>query len=147
MNVILLEDLKGVGTKGATVHVKPGFARNYLLPNRLAITASSNAAGVYQEMQRQRELQVQKVLAAARAEAAKIDGFEMNIPAQANEEDTLFGSITNADIADALAKAGHVLDKRMIDLEDHIKQLGKYDVPVRFHAGVTATVKIWVVRA
>lgn len=147
MNVILLEDLKGVGTKGATVHVKPGFARNYLLPRKLAISAGTNAAGVYQEMQRQRELQVQKVIAAARAEAAKIDGFEINIPAQANEEDTLFGSITNADIADALAGAGHSIDKRMIDLEDHIKQLGKYDVTVRYHAGVTATVKIWVVRA
>src|SRR5262245_27075195 len=127
MDVILLEDLKGVGSKGSRVHVKPGFARNYLLPRKLAIAATSNAAGVYQEMQRQREAQVQKAVALARAEAAKIDGFEINIPAQANKEDTLFGSVTNADIADALEKEGHRVDKHSIQLEEHIKQLGKYD--------------------
>jgi large subunit ribosomal protein L9 len=147
MEVILLEDMKGVGQKGATVNVKPGFARNYLLPRRLAISAGSNAANIYTEMQRQREATTHKQVATAQAEAAKIDGFEINIPSQANEEDTLFGSVTNADIADALATAGHRIDKRAIELEDHIKQLGKYDVPVRFFGGVTATIKVWVVRA
>lgn len=147
MEVILLEELKGVGTKGATVNVKPGFARNYLLPRKLAIPAGSKAGNLYTELQRQREIQDEKRVVQARAEAAKLDGVEVNIPAQANEEDTLFGSVTNADVAEALAKAGHTVDKRAIELEDHIKQLGKYDVPVRFHAGVTATVKVWVVRA
>ncbi len=147
MQVILLEDLKGVGDKGATINVKPGFARNYLLPRKLAISAGTKAAGLYQELERQREMRAQKLVAQARIEAAKLDGVEINIPAQANEEDTLFGSVTNADVADALAKAGHTVDKRAIDLEDHIKQLGKYDLPVRFHGGVTATVKVWVVRA
>jgi large subunit ribosomal protein L9 len=147
MQVILLEDLKGVGDKGTTVNVKPGFARNYLLPRKLAIATGTKAAGLYQELQRQRELRADKLVAQARAEAAKLDGAEVNIPAQANEEDTLFGSVTNADVADALARAGHTVDKRAIELEDHIKQLGKYDVPVRFHGGVFATVKVWVVRA
>ncbi len=147
MQVILIQDLEGVGSKGATVNVKPGFARNYLLPRRLAIATGTGAARLYQELERQNAIQAERRLVAARAEAAKIDGVEVNIPAQANEEDTLFGSITNADVADALAKAGHVVDKRTIELEDHIKQLGKYDVPVRFMAGVTATVKGWVVRA
>ena len=147
MDVILLEDMQGVGQKGATVSVKPGFARNYLLPRKLAITAGSNAGNIYKETQRQRDGQAQKQLAVAQAEAAKIDGFEINIPSQANDEDTLFGSVTNADIADALAKAGHTVDKRAIEIEEHIKQLGKYDVPVRFFGGVTATVKVWVVRA
>ncbi len=147
MDVILIEDLKGVGAKGALVHVKPGFARNFLLPRRLAIPAGTRAANLYKELQRQGELRDQKRLIEARAEAAKLDGVEVNIPAQANEEDTLFGSITSSDIAEALAKAGHVVDKRRIELEDHLKQLGKFDVPVRFHAGVTATVRVWVVRA
>jgi len=146
MEVILIEDLKGVGAKGALVNVKPGYARNFLLPRKLAIPAGAKAANLYQELQRQGELRDQKRLIEARAEAAKIDGTEINISAQANEEDTLFGSITSNDIADALAEAGHKVDKRRIELEDHIKQLGKYDVPVRFHAGVTATVRVWVVR-
>ena len=147
MEVILLEELKGVGAKGATINVKPGFARNYLLPRKLAIPAGSKAGNLYAELSRQRDVQNEKRVVQARAEAAKLDGVEVNIPAQANEEDTLFGSVTNADVAEALAQAGHTVDKRAIELEDHIKQLGKYDVPVRFHAGVTATVKVWVVRA
>jgi large subunit ribosomal protein L9 len=147
MQVILLEDLEGVGSKGTTVNVKPGFARNYLLPRRLAIGIGTGAGRLYQELERQNTIKSERRLAEARAEAAKLDGVEVNIPAQANEEDTLFGSITNGDVADALARAGHVVDKRTIELEDHIKQLGRYDVPVRFMAGVTATVKVWVVRA
>ena len=147
MEVILLDDLAGVGQKGATVNVKPGFARNYLLPRRLAIPTGTKAANLYQELTRQQTAQADKLVAAARAEAAKLHGLQVNIAAQANEEDTLFGSITSSDIAAALEQAGHKVDKRRIELEDHIKQLGKYDVPVRFHAGVTATVRVWVVRA
>ena len=147
MEVILIEELKGVGAKGATVNVKPGFARNYLLPRRLAITTGTKAANLYQELERQKAKQGEKLIVAARAEAAKIDGFQVNIPAQANEEDTLFGSITNSDVADALKAAGHTVDKRRIELDDHIKTLGNYDVVVRYFGGVTATVKVWVVRA
>lgn len=147
MEVILIEDLKGVGTKGSTVNVKPGFARNYLLPRRLAITTGTKAANLYQELQRQRDMQSEKLIVAARAEAAKVDGLSVNIPAQANEEDTLFGSITSSDVAAALKAAGHDVDKRRIEMDDHIKQLGNYDVAVRYYGGVTATVKVWVVRA
>ncbi|MFN8587902.1 MAG: 50S ribosomal protein L9 [Candidatus Eisenbacteria bacterium] len=147
MEVILIEDLKGVGAKGTTVNVKPGFARNYLLPRRLAIPTGTKAANLYQELERQKTLQSDKLVAAAKIEAAKLDGFQVNIPAQANEEDHLFGSITNADIADALKAAGHDVDKRKIELEEHIKQLGNYDVAVKFFGGVTANIKVWVVRA
>ena len=147
MDIILLEDLEGLGAKGAMVHVKPGYARNYLLPRRLAIQAGNKAANLYQELLRQGDVRDQKRVLEAKAEAAKIDGVEVNISAQANDEDTLFGSITASDVADALEKEGHKVDRRKIELDDHIKQLGKYDVPVRFHAGVTATVRVWVVRA
>jgi len=146
MEVILLEDMKGVGEKGTTVNVKPGFARNYLLPRKLAISAGSKAGNLLKELLRQREVKEDKLVAAARVEAAKIEGVEVNIPSQANEEDTLFGSITNADIADALAKAGHDVDRRRIELPEHIKQLGRYDVVVKLYGGVQATVKVWVVR-
>jgi len=147
MEVILLEDMKGVGQKGATVNVKPGFARNYLLPRKLAISAGSKAGNLYTELARQREVASDKLIAAARIEAAKLDGVQVDIKAQANEEDTLFGSITNADVAEALAAAGHTVDKRRIEVPEHIKQLGHYDASVRFFGGVTATVKVWVVRA
>ncbi|MCC6348355.1 MAG: 50S ribosomal protein L9 [Candidatus Eisenbacteria bacterium] len=147
MEVILLEDMKGVGAKGATVNVKPGFARNYLLPRRLAIPTGTKAANLYQELERQKSAQADKLIAAARIEAARLDGFQVNIPAQANEEDTLFGSITNTDVASALEAAGHAVDKRRIEMDEHIKQLGNYDVLVRYYGGVTATVKVWVVRA
>ncbi|MBI1796317.1 MAG: 50S ribosomal protein L9 [Candidatus Eisenbacteria bacterium] len=147
MHVILLEDLSGVGSKGATVNVKPGFARNYLLPKRLAIASCTRAANLYQELARQNQAQREKLVAAARAEAAKLDGVEVNVPAQANEEDTLFGSVTSAEVAEALARAGHIVDKRRIELGDHIKQLGRYDVTVKVGHGVEATIKVWVVRA
>ncbi len=147
MEVILLDDLKGVGAKGATVNVKPGFARNFLLPRRLAIPTGTKAANLYQELARQKEIQSDKLVAAAKLEAAKIDGLQVNIAAQANDEDTLFGSITNADVADALKAAGHDVERRRIDVPDHIKTLGNYDVAVKFYGGVTATVKVWVVRA
>jgi len=146
MDVILLEDLKGVGSKGVVVNVKPGYARNYLLPRRLAIAAGSRSANLFQELERQRQVRDDKQLALARAEAERLNGTEINIPAPANEEDTLFGSIGTADIAAALGQAGFQVDKHKIELEDHIKQLGKYDVTVVIHPGVTATVKVWVVR-
>lgn len=147
MDVILLEDLEGLGDKGALVHVKPGYARNFLLPRKLAIKAGDKAANLYQELARQRQIAEDRKMTAARAEAAKLEGVEINLPAQANEEDTLFGSITNTDIAEAMARAGHTVEKRQIELGDHIKTLGRYDVPVRFFGGVTATIKVWVVRA
>jgi len=147
MDVILLEDLKGVGAKGALVHVKSGYARNFLLPQRLAIPAGDKAANLYRELERQKQFKEDKLVAQAREQASRIEGVEVNIPTQANEEDTLFGSVTNADVAAALAHAGHKVDKHQIEITDHIKQLGRYDVPVRFFGGVSATVKVWVVRA
>jgi large subunit ribosomal protein L9 len=148
MQVILLEDLEGLGARGATVNVKPGHARNYLLPRKLAIPATSKAGNLYQELSRQKEAQREKLLTQARAEAAKLEGLEINISAQANEEDTLFGSVTGTDVAEALAAAGHSVEKRRIEMpEETIKQLGRYEVQVRFMPEVAATVRVWVVRA
>ena len=146
MEIILVEDVTGVGQKGAVVNVKPGYARNYLLPRKLAIPATANAANVYKELQRQRSMQEDKRLNAAREAAARLSGVEVNISAAANDEDTLFGSVTEADIAEALAKAGHRVDKSRLHLAEHIKQLGLYDVTVRIYGDVTAAVKVWVVR-
>ena len=147
MQVILLEEIAGLGARGATVNVKPGHARNYLLPHKLAIPIGSRSGNLYTELARQKEVQDQKKLAEARAEAAKIEGLEINISAQANEEDTLFGSVTATEVVEALTAAGHSVEKRRVEMpEEPIKQLGRYEVPVKFHGGVTATVKLWVVR-
>ena len=146
MEIILIEDVEGLGDKGAVVQVKPGFARNYLLPRRMAITATGNAANLYRELQRQRTVQEDRRLIEAREIAAKLQGVEVNIPAAANEEDTLFGAVTEADIVDARARAGHRVEARQVQLPDHIKQLGKYEVVLRVRGDVTATVKVWVVR-
>src|SRR5438034_1099319 len=127
MDIILLEDLEGLGAKGSLVHVKPGYARNYLLPLRLAIAAGDKAGNLYQELERQRLAQADKRLVQARAEAAKLDGVEINIAAEANEEDTLFGSVTSADVAAALAKAGHDVDKRRIELPEQVR--ANYSTP------------------
>jgi len=146
MEIILVEDVEGIGHKGAVVTVKPGFARNFLLPRRLAIAATSNAANLYKELQRQRTMQEDKRLAIAREAAAKLNGTEVNISAAANEEDTLFGSVTEKEIADALAHAGFKYEPRQIGLMEHIKQLGLYEIPVRIYGDVSANVKVWVVR-
>jgi large subunit ribosomal protein L9 len=148
MQVILIENLEGLGARGATVNVKPGYARNYLLPRRLAIPAGSGAGNLFQELARQKEEQTRKKVAAARAEAARIEGLEINIPAHANEEDTLFGSVTATDVTEAMTAAGHVVDKLRIEMpEEPIKQLGRYDVRVHFMPEVAATLRVWVVRA
>ncbi len=146
MEIILVEDVSGLGDKGAVVNVKPGYARNYLLPRRLAIASTANASNLYRELQRQRDMQEDKRLVIAREVASRLNGVEINIPAAANEEDTLFGSVTESDVAEALTRAGHRVEARQVVLEEHIKQLGKYDVPVRIYASVSATVKVWVVR-
>lgn len=148
MQVILLENMEGLGARGATVNVKPGFARNYLLPRKLAIPAGTRAGNLYEELARQKEAQHQKKVIEARAEAARIEGLEVNISAQANEEDTLFGSVSEQDVADALAGAGHAIDRRRIEMpEEAIKKLGRYEVTVRYLPEVSATVRVWVVRA
>jgi len=146
MEIILLEDVDGLGDKGTLVQVKPGYARNFLLPRKLALPASGNAANLFKELQRQRTVQEDHKLAEAREAAAKLQGVEVNIPAAANEEDTLFGSVTEVEIAEAMTRAGHRVDVRQVQLAEHIKQLGRYDVVLRVRGDVTATVKVWVVR-
>ena len=146
MEIILVEDVTGVGQKGAVVNVKPGYARNFLLPRRLAIPATANAGNLFKELQRQRSMQEDKRLIVAREVARKLTGTEVNISAAANEEDTLFGSVTESDVAQALTKAGHRVDKSQVQMVEHIKQLGMYDLTVRVYGDVTAAVKVWVVR-
>jgi large subunit ribosomal protein L9 len=147
VQVILREDVASLGHAGDLVKVKPGFARNYLLPQGKAIVATEASK---RELEHQKRVIAEKVRRDRElldAERKKYDGVVVEIAAQAGEEGKLFGSVTAAQIADALVERGLEIDRRRIDLADPIKSLGEHDVVVRLHRDVTATLKVNVVPA
>lgn len=145
MEVILREDVKSLGKAGELVRVRPGYARNFLLPQGLAYEASEGNKKRIAGEQKARAAKVAEQRAGAEAEAAKLAAVTVTIPAKAGEEGKLFGSVTAQDIADALAAQGQPVDKRRIELEHPIKLLGWHTVPVRLHSDVTAEVRVQVV--
>jgi large subunit ribosomal protein L9 len=145
VKVIFLEDVPNVALAGETREVADGYGRNYLLPRKLAVLANSAASNIV-------EAQLKKV-AAKRAQAAaemsevadKINGMEITLKAKVGEKERLYGSITGTDIADELSsRAGLVIDKRKIELEEPIRQIGSYEVTVRFTQDITAVVIVTV---
>jgi len=147
MEVILREDVKSLGKAGALVRVKPGYARNYLLPRGLAYEATEGNKKRLEAESKARETRASHDRTEAQAMADKLSAVAITISAKAGEGDRLFGSITTQDIADELAKAGHPVDRRKIELEHPIKQLGEHAVPVRLHPEVHATVRVTIVPA
>jgi len=145
MEVILREDVSNLGKAGELVKVKPGYARNFLLPRGLAYEATEGNKKRIQAEAKARVTRQTAEKAEAEALAAKLSALAIRIAAKAGEENRLFGSITAQDIADALAQAGQVVDKRKIELEHPIKTLGFHAVPVRVHHDVQAEVKLTVV--
>ena len=147
MEVILIDDVEGVGKKGSTVKVANGYARNFLVPRKLAIPTGSGAARLYVELAKQREIANNKAKSAAEQVAAKYRGATVETTANAGEDGTLFGSITAADIADLLGKQGLTTDKKKIEIAEPIKTLGEHTVTIKFHQGVEAPVTVKVVAA
>ena len=145
MEVILREDVKSLGKAGELVRVRPGYARNFLLPQGLAYEASEGNKKRIVGEQKARAAKQAEQRAGAEAEAARLAAVTVTIPAKAGEEGKLFGSVTAQDIADALAAAGQPVDKRRLDLEHPIKLLGWHTVAVRLHPEVTAEVRVQVV--
>lgn len=145
MEVILREDVKSLGKAGALVKVKPGYARNFLLPQGLAYEATEGNKKRIAAESKARETRAASDRSEATSLAAELGRVAVTIKAKAGEGDRLFGSITTQDIADQLAKAGHPVDKRKIELEHPIKQLGEHQVPVRLHADVHASIRVTVV--
>lgn len=144
MKVILSQDVPDVGKMGAEVKVADGFARNYLLPRKLAVqTDSATAKQIDHEMRiiRRREEKIRAVLT---EQAKALEGVTVEIKARAGEEEKIFGSVTNAMIAEKLAEQGHTVDKKAIVLDEPIKSLGIFAVPVRLASGIEANVKVWV---
>ena len=146
MKIILREDIDKLGRRGDVVKVAPGYGRNYLLPKGLAyLHTPGNAKRVDQE---KRFLNVKLAREKQEAEelSRRISQISTTIVRKVGENETLYGSVTNADIAEAIEKEGFAIDKRKILLEDPIKTLGIYTVPVKLHPDVTAELKVWVVK-
>lgn len=144
VRVILRNDVAKLGAAGELVRVRPGFARNYLLPRSLAVVATDTNV---KQIEHERKLAVAaaaKQKGAAEGLAAKLNGLVLDIEAQAGEGDRLFGSVTSRDVADALHKRGVELDRKHIELPDAIKTLGEHDVSARLGAGVVAKFKVKV---
>jgi large subunit ribosomal protein L9 len=146
MQVILKESLENLGDAGEIVNVKPGYARNYLLPKGLAYEATqANVRRIEREKEQLRK-RAHEDLESARERAGAFEGLSVTFTARAGEEGKLFGSITSADIAGKLAEQGVEVDRRQIQLEEPIKALGVFTVPVRLHAEVRPEVKVWVIK-
>lgn len=146
MEVILREDVENLGGRGQVVKVAPGYARNYLLPKRLAV-AATDANKKIVEQERQAHLRREaKAEGEAKDLAQMLTGVSVTIPQKAGDNDQLFGSVTAKDIAEALEKQNYTIDRRKIQLDEPIRQLGEHSVSVRLHRSVSAEVKVNVVR-
>ncbi len=146
MEVILREDVEKLGTRGQVVKVAPGFARNFLIPKRLAVPATEANKKII-EQERQAYLRKEAKLETEAADLAKLlSGVAVTIAQKAGENDQLFGSVTAKDVADALEKLNFNIDRRKIELEHPIKQLGEHEVTVRLHRSVQAAIKVQVVK-
>ena len=147
MEVILIDDVDGLGKKGATVKVKNGYARNFLVPRKLAIPTGDKSARLFQALAKQNEIAKDKSRKAAEAQAAKYRGVSVEAGARAGEDGTMFGSVTASDIAALLEKQGLTTDRKKILLDEAIKTLGEHPVHVKFDQGVTAEIVVRVVAA
>jgi len=146
INVILQQDLSNLGKTGEVVRVRPGYARNYLLPKQLAAPATSKNINRLEHDKRVAATRAAKSKAAATELAAKIEATPVVLARKAGEGDKLFGSVTSAEIATALKEKGVEVDRRKIELPEPIKALGNFAFPVKLGFDVTATVKVEVTR-
>ena len=145
MQVILTQDVDNLGKAGELVSVKPGFGRNYLVPNGLAVTATVRNKNRLEHEKAVIAKRVAKERAQADEIATRINGMTLQFERQVGEDEKLFGSVTSRDIQEQLKKANVDIDHRWVELDQPVKALGKYEVPVRLAAGVVAQLKFWVV--
>jgi len=147
MEVILREDVQSLGKAGAVVRVKPGYARNFLLPRGLAYEATEGNKKRIAAEGRARDARREEDRIKATESARSLEALSLTIPAKAGEGERLFGSVTSQDIAAALEAAGQPVDKRRIELEHPIKTLGDHQIGIRLHPDVQANLRITVVPA
>ena len=145
MQIILTQDVENLGKAGELVSVRPGYGRNYLVPRGLAVTATVTNKNRLDHEKAVIARRVEKERASATEIAGRINGMTLQFERQVGEDEKLFGSVTSRDIAEQLKRANVEIDHRWVQLDQPVKALGKYEVPVRLAAGVTATLKYWVV--
>jgi large subunit ribosomal protein L9 len=146
MQVILRDDMDNLGKSGEVVNVKPGYARNYLLPRGLAIKATATDVARVEHEKRVIAARTAKLAKETQAEADKLSAVAVSIARAVGEEDKLYGSVTSRDIAEALREKGVTVDAKKIHLDEPIKALGMVEVQVKLGRGVNATIKVWVVK-
>src|SRR5579863_7852198 len=146
MEIILREDIDKLGARGQVVRVAAGYARNYLLPKRLAVEATESNKKIV-EQERQAHLRREAKQKGEAEDLSKLlSGVTVTIAQKAGENDHLFGSVTSKDVAEALAQKNYTIDRRKIQLDEPIKQLGEFKIPVRLHRDVTAEITVQVVK-
>ena len=145
MKLILKEDVSGLGYKDDVVVVKDGYGRNYLIPTGKAVVASNSALKVLAENQRQRAHKLAKIKADAEALAAQLQGIKLTIGAKTSAAGTIFGSVNNIQIAEALEKLGHNVDRKLIEIKQPVKEVGEYVATIKLHKEVTVEIPFEVV--
>lgn len=146
MDVILKQDVDKLGAKDDLVTVKPGYARNYLIPQGKATLATPSAKKVREENLRQRAHKLEAIKNEAQAAADKLKGTTLKIGAKVGESGKIFGSVTNIQVAEALREAGHDIDRKNISIKNEpIKQIGTYEAEVKFHREIVETIEFEVV--
>lgn len=145
MQVILTQDVANLGKAGELVSVKPGYGRNYLVPNGFAVSATVRNKNRLEHEKALIERKVAKERASANEIATKINAMTLQFERVVGEDEKLFGSVTSRDIAEQLKKAGVEIDHRWVQLDGAVKALGKYETNVKLAAGVSAVLKFWVV--
>lgn len=146
MKIILREKVPSLGAKGDVVNVAAGYARNFLIPRKLAFQATPSNLKVYEEEQRLKLIRANKEKRLAEKIALELEKVSCTAPVAVGEEDRVFGSVTAQTIADLLKEKGFDIDKRKVELEEPLKALGVYTVAIKLHAEVEAKVKVWVVK-
>lgn len=146
MKVILRENVETLGQIGDVVEVKNGFARNYLIPKKIAYAAVKGSVRALEEDKKRHEKKKRQEMTAAEALAADLEKVSVTIPVQVGEEDKIFGTVTTQMITDALKEKGYEIDKRKVEIEEPIKSLGIYGINVKLHQNVNVKIKVWVVR-
>ncbi len=142
MKVILRQDVKNLGTTGEIVEVKPGYARNFLLPKKLVEAATPAVIKNWELGAQRRQKKIEAELASAKEEAKKLDGIMLNYTRTINIEGIIYGSVTKADVQKSLAEAGHKVSKDNIEIHAPIKKIGETEVQIYFKPTVYATVKV-----
>lgn len=145
MQIILTQDVENLGKAGELVSVRPGYGRNYLVPRGLAVSATVTNKNRLDHEKAVIARRVEKERANANEIAGRINGMTLQFERNVGEDEKLFGSVTNRDIQEQLKKANVDIDHRAIELDQPVKALGKYEVPVRLAVGVVAQLKFWVV--